>query len=85
MPAPDAYERESAAQEVSVAGPGGQAGSFVCSHDPGGGHGLGQGRHAQLVELRQRRSGLDDVELGVSADVGQAQLVDLPQQGPALA
>jgi len=55
------------------------AGSFARGHETGGDHRPGQGRHAQLVELSQVRSGLDDVELGVSADVGQAQLPAISQ------
>jgi hypothetical protein len=44
----------------------------------------GESGLAQLVELGKISAGLDDVDLGVGADILEAELVNLAEQRPAL-
>ena len=81
---PDADVGETVAQEVWFVEPGGPVGCFRCGSQAGRDQRLGHGRHAKAVELGHGRTRLHDIELGVGADAGQGQPVDLAEQGPAL-
>jgi hypothetical protein len=83
-PAPYADMDESAPQEVLLAWPAGQRSRLLQAERPGVHLRKGQSGLAQLVELGQIRAGLDDVDLGVCTDIGQAEPVNLAEQRPAL-
>src|SRR5690348_18387946 len=75
---------ESARQEVILAWPVDERRRLLPAEHAGVHLRAGQSGLAQLVELGKVSASLDDVDLGVRADVGEAELVNLAQQRPAL-
>ncbi|HJY74574.1 MAG TPA: hypothetical protein VJ347_22595, partial [Streptosporangiaceae bacterium] len=71
---------ESARQEVILAWPAGDRRRLLEAERASLHLRNGESGLAQLVELGKISAGLDDVDLGVCADIPQAELVNLAEQ-----
>src|SRR5580704_2791076 len=83
-PAPDSHVNESAGQEVVVAGPAADRRRLLGTESASLHLRRSESGLAQLVELGKTCAGFDDVDLGVRADILQAEFLNLAEQGSAL-